>query len=185
MDVQPTQIPDVVRIQPKVFGDERGFFSETYNQHALAERGIEVPFVQDNHSYSAQQGTIRGIHFQIPPYAQAKLVRVVRGAILDVAVDLRKGSPTFGQHVSEVISAEAWNQLLIPEGFGHAFCTLEPDTEIIYKVSDYYAPDHDRGLRWNDPDLAIDWPVAPEGALLSEKDQSHPSWSEFDSAFVY
>src|SRR5690606_10089998 len=150
-----TTIPEVKLIVPARHGDTRGFLSETYNKRVLAAAGITVDFLQDNHSLSADSGTVRGLHFQIPPFAQTKLVRVVRGAIYDVAVDLRAGSPTFGRHVAVVLSAEDWNQLLIPAGFAHGFCTLTAEAEVLYKVDQYYSLDHDRGLLWNDPDLAI------------------------------
>jgi dTDP-4-dehydrorhamnose 3,5-epimerase len=183
MDVLPTKISDVRIVKPRRFGDHRGFFSETFNAKAFAEVGISQAFVQDNHSLSAQQGTIRGLHFQAPPFAQDKLVRVVRGSILDVAVDLRRSSPTYGQSVAVVISAEAWNQLFIPIGFAHGFCTLEPDTEVIYKVTNFYSADHDRGLLWNDPDLSIDWPVSADTAVLSDKDKIHPRLKDLPSYF--
>ncbi len=185
MNVIETSIPDVKLIMPLKHGDHRGFFSETYNKAALAEAGIELDFVQDNHSLSADQGTVRGLHFQTPPYAQDKLVRVVRGAIFDVAVDLRKGSPTLGQHVSTVISAEETKQILVPIGFAHGFCTLEPNTEVIYKVTNFYAPAHDKGCFWNDPDLGIDWPDDAADAIVSEKDQSYPKLSELPDYFGY
>ncbi|MEL6209765.1 MAG: dTDP-4-dehydrorhamnose 3,5-epimerase, partial [Pseudomonadota bacterium] len=156
LDVEALAIPEVRVIRPRKFGDHRGFFSETYNRRAFAEAGIDLDFVQDNHSLSGEVGTIRGLHYQSPPFAQDKLVRVVRGAILDVAVDIRRGSPTFGQHVAAKITAEDWNQILVPVGFAHGFVTLEPGTEVIYKVTNYYAPDCDHGILWNDPALAID-----------------------------
>ena len=170
---------------PGKHGDRRGFFSETYNRKALAALGVDINFVQDNHSLSAEKGTVRGLHFQTPPFAQDKLVRVVRGSVFDVAVDLRQGSPTYGRHVSAVLSAEAWNQVLVPVGFAHGFMTLEPDTEVIYKVSDYYAPAHDNGLLWNDPALGIQWPLAENDALLSEKDRKLPGLAELVSPFNY
>ena len=175
----------VLEITPDRFGDERGYFIETYNRSALREHGIELDFMQDNQSLSRDVGTVRGLHFQTPPFAQAKLVRVLKGAILDVAVDIRSGSPTFGQHVSCELSADKGNQLLVPEGFAHGFCTLQPDTEVFYKVSAGYAPTHDKGVLWNDPDLGIDWPVATDDAILSDKDKSQPRLAEYDSAFVY
>ena len=183
MQVVETQIPDVKLITPKKFGDHRGFFSETYNRKALAEAGVELEFVQDNHSLSSEKGVVRGLHFQIPPYAQDKLLRVVRGRILDVAVDIRRSSPTFGQHVTAELSAENWQQILVPKGFAHGFITLEPDTEVIYKVTNYYAPDHDRGLLWNDPALGIDWPLNGDAAILSDKDQRHPRLAELTELF--
>jgi dTDP-4-dehydrorhamnose 3,5-epimerase len=172
--VMELEIPDVKLITPVKHGDSRGFFSETYNQRDLAAAGINTEFVQDNHSLSGPRGTVRGLHYQLPPFAQDKLLRVVRGSVLDIAVDVRRGSPTFGRHVSVVLSAEDWTQVLVPAGFAHGFCTLEPDTEVIYKVSDYYAPEHDRGILWNDPDLGIEWPVDAGEALLSERDRKHP-----------
>lgn len=177
MEVTSTAIEDVKLIVPKKHGDERGFFSETYNKRALAEAGIDLDFVQDNHSLSAQRGTVRGLHFQIPPFAQDKLVRVVRGAVFDVAIDLRAASPSFGQSVCVELSADAWNQILVPIGFAHAFCTLEPDTEVIYKVTNFYNPEHDRGVIWNDPDLAIEWPVGKNEVLLSAKDAELPRFA--------
>ena len=183
MFVERLKIREVVAIKPPRYEDERGFFSETYSRRALADAGIKTEFVQDNHSLSVPQGTLRGLHFQAPPAAQAKLVRVVRGMILDVAVDIRVGSPSFGQHVCCELSAREWNQIYIPEGFAHGFCTLEPDTEVIYKVSDYYAPELDRGLLWNDPALEIDWPISDP--LLSEKDRSHPLLRDLPQYFTY
>ena len=183
MFVERFKIREVVAIRPDRHQDPRGFFSETYSRRALAEAGIDTEFVQDNHSLSVPQGTLRGLHFQAPPAAQAKLVRVVRGAIFDVAVDIRAGSPSYGRHVSCRLSAEEWNQLYVPVGFAHGFCTLEPDTEVIYKVSGYYAPEHDRGLLWNDPALAIDWPVSEP--LLSEKDRSNPLLRQIPECFTY
>lgn len=183
MDVVSLDIPDIKIIRPKKFGDHRGFFSETYTKKTFEAAGLHYDFVQDNQSLSAEVGTIRGLHFQLPPFAQDKLVRVVRGAILDVAVDIRKGSPTFGRHVSAVISASEWNQILVPVGFAHGFCTLEPDTEVIYKVTNYYSPEHDRGLLWNDPELGIDWPVSADKARLSDKDYKHPTLAQLTDLF--
>lgn len=185
IEVERTEIPEVLVIRPKKFGDHRGFFSETYNRRDFQAAGIDLDFVQDNHSLSAQPGTIRGLHFQTPPHAQDKLVRVLRGAILDVAVDIRKGSPTFGKHVAVRISAEEWNQILVPKGFAHAICTLEPDTELLYKVTAFYAPEHDKGLLWNDPDLGIDWPVTADQAVLSDKDRAQPRLRDLPDYFVY
>ncbi|KAA0577818.1 dTDP-4-dehydrorhamnose 3,5-epimerase [Azospirillum sp. B21] len=183
MDVVSLDIPDVKIIRPKKFGDHRGFFSETYTKKTFEAAGLHYDFVQDNHSLSAEVGTVRGLHFQLPPFAQDKLVRVVRGAILDVAVDIRKNSPTFGRHVSAVISAAEWNQILVPIGFAHGFCTLEPDTEVIYKVTNYYSAEHDRGLLWNDPALGIDWPVTADKARLSDKDHKHPTFAQLGDWF--
>ena len=168
-----------------MFRDARGFFSETFNAGALAVAGITAPFVQDNHSLSTAQGVVRGLHFQVPPHAQAKLVRVTRGSIFDVAVDIRVGSPTYGRHVGAVLSAANWQQIWIPEGFAHGFCTLEPETEVIYKVTDIYAPDCDRALFWNDPELAIAWPVPAEAAILSAKDAAAPRLNDMVSPFRY
>jgi dTDP-4-dehydrorhamnose 3,5-epimerase len=181
----PLEIPEVKILTPKKFGDHRGFFSETYNKKVLADQGIAMEFVQDNHSFSAEVGTIRGLHFQTPPFAQDKLVRIAQGCVLDVAVDIRRGSPTYGKFVTAVISAEAWNQILVPVGFAHGLCTLEPDTVVIYKVSNYYAPDHDFGLLWSDPDIGIDWPVSEAEAKLSDKDRKQPRLKDFDSPFEY
>ena len=185
MDVRPLsdRMPEVRVLQPARHGDDRGFFSETYNRAALAAAGIADDFVQDNHVLSRRKGTVRGLHFQIPPHAQAKLVRVPRGAIFDVAVDIRADSSTYGWHVSAIISAEEWNQIYIPVGFAHGLVTLEPDTEVIYKVSGHYAPEHDRGILWNDPALGIDWPVSEAEALLSEKDRRLPRLSEIPAWF--
>ena len=169
---------------PRRFGDNRGWFSESYNARTLAEAGIAEPFVQDNHSYSAQPGTLRGIHFQIPPYAQAKLVRCIRGRIWDVAVDLRAGSPTYGIWQGAELSAENGHQLYVPVGFGHAFITLTPDCEILYKVSDYYAPEHENGICWDDPELAITWPVEGE-PTLSAKDAALPRLAALASPFAF
>lgn len=174
MQITPTAIPDVKLVQPKKFGDHRGFFSETYSRKALLDAGLNLAFVQDNHSLSAAAGTVRGLHYQVAPTAQAKLVRVVRGAIRDIAVDIRRGSPTFGQHVAVELSAANWTQLLVPVGFAHGFVTLEPDTEVIYKVTACYSPGDERGILWNDPALGIDWGVAPDAATLSDRDRRHP-----------
>jgi dTDP-4-dehydrorhamnose 3,5-epimerase len=184
MQIRPLAITDVKIITPKKFGDDRGYFSETYNKQALADAGIEETFVQDNQSLSATRGTVRGLHFQIPPVAQAKLVRVLRGSILDVAVDLRRDSPTYGKYVAEVISAWEGNQILVPVGFAHGFCTLEPDTEVFYKVSAPYSPAHDRGVSWIDKDIAIDWPVAPADAVLSAKDLALPALADLPDCFT-
>ena len=183
MIVTDLAIPAVKLIVPKRFTDNRGFFSEVYNAKTLAAAGIADTFVQDNHSLSAEVGTIRGLHFQKPPHAQAKLVRVTRGRILDVAVDLRRASPTFGKYVSAELSAENWAQLLVPVGFAHAFCTLEPNTEVLYKVTTHYAPEVDGGVIWSDPELAIAWPVPPEKIILSDKDSRLPKLRELGAVF--
>ncbi|WP_415714128.1 dTDP-4-dehydrorhamnose 3,5-epimerase [Roseibium sp.] len=182
-EIQKTQIPAVPIIKVRQFGDQRGFFSETYCKADFERAGLEYDFVQDNHAFSAEKGTVRGLHFQTPPFAQDKLVRVVKGAILDVAVDLRVGSPTYGKHVSAVISAEKWNQILVPIGFAHGLVTLEPNTEVLYKVSNYYSPEHDKGLLWNDPELGIDWGISEDEAILSEKDRMHPRLAELANFF--
>lgn len=174
MDVKPLGLPGVLEILPRKFGDERGFFCETYNAAHLAEAGIALQFVQDNHSLSAARGVLRGLHFQLPPRAQDKLVRVVKGAILDVVVDIRKSSPTFRKWISHEVSAEKWNQILVPKGFAHGFVTLEENTEVVYKVTDYYSPDHDRSLCFNDPSIGIEWPFDPAAMQLSDKDRNAP-----------
>jgi dTDP-4-dehydrorhamnose 3,5-epimerase len=181
--VEATDIPDVKIITPKKFGDSRGFFSEVYNRNAFAAAGMELDFVQDNQSLSAQAGTLRGLHFQSPPFAQDKLVRVTRGRILDVAVDIRVSSPTFGKHVVVELSAENWRQLLVPVGFAHAFITLEANTEVIYKVTNYYSAANDLGLAWDDPELGIAWPAPPEGVTLSDKDRRHPRLRDLPPVF--
>ena len=185
MHVEPLSIPEVRVLIPKRHADRRGFFSEVYNRKTLAAAGVAIDFVQDNHSLSTERGTVRGLHFQTPPFAQDKLLRVARGSVFDVAVDLRRGSPTYGGHVSTVLSAASWNQVLVPAGFAHGFMTLEPDTEVIYKVSACYAPDHDRGLLWNDPALGIAWPIAESAAVVSEKDRRQPRLADLDTPFEY
>jgi dTDP-4-dehydrorhamnose 3,5-epimerase len=183
MQVIETEIPAVKILVPKRHGDHRGFFSEVYNRRALAEAGVDVEFVQDNHSLSVEKGVVRGLHYQIAPMAQDKLIRVVRGAILDVAVDIRRGSPTFGRHVSAEISAENWRQIYVPVGFAHGFVTLEPNTEVVYKVTQYYSPAHDRGIRWDDPELGIDWRIGAGEAILSDKDRGNPLLREAVEVF--
>jgi dTDP-4-dehydrorhamnose 3,5-epimerase len=185
MDIQATSIPEVKIISPRKFGDSRGFFSETYNQRVFHAAGITDVWIQDNHSLSVPKGTVRGLHFQTAPFAQAKLVRVTRGAILDVAVDIRRGSPTYGQHVACEISAEKWNQIYVPTGFAHGFCTLIPDTEVVYKVTALYSKENDFGLLWNDPALKIDWPVTAAAALLSDKDKVQPRLADLPAHFAY
>lgn len=174
LEVRELGLDGVLELRPKAFADARGFFSETYNSRRMAEAGIALTFVQDNHSLSREAGVLRGLHYQVPPHAQAKLVRVVRGRIFDVAVDIRRGSPTFARWVGLEVSAERWNQILVPAGFAHGFLTLEPDTEVIYKVSDFYAPQHDRAIRFDDPAIGIDWPVDPARIRLSDKDAAAP-----------
>ena len=183
MRVIETEIPAVKRVVPTRHGDARGWFAETFRADLLSEHGITDHFVQDNQSFSAAKGTLRGLHFQTPPAAQGKLVRVLAGAILDVAVDIRRDSPTYGRYVAERLDAETGDQLYIPAGFAHGFCTLEPDTMIAYKVSAYYSRENDRGILWNDPALAIAWPVADGEAVLSDKDRSAPRLSEIGPQF--
>ncbi len=185
MQVEPLEISDLKLITPKIFRDDRGFFSETFNKKALVDAGIVEEFVQDNHSLSRAKGVVRGLHFQTQPFAQGKLVRVVRGAIFDVAVDIREGSPTYGHHVAVELSAVNWQQLWVPPGFAHGFCTIEPDTEVIYKVTDFYSPEHDRGMAWNDTDLGIPWPVSDSEAVLSDKDRKHAPLKDQPVHFKY
>jgi dTDP-4-dehydrorhamnose 3,5-epimerase len=167
-------------VEPDRFGDERGFFSETYNRRQWGAAGIDAEFVMDAHSRSAVRGTVRGLHFQAPPHAQAKLVRVARGAVLDVAVDLRRASPTFGRYLAVELNAENGRQLFIPEGFAHGFCTLAEDTEVLYKLSAYYAPAAEGGIAWDDPELGIAWPVTRQEANLSAKDARLPRLAAAD-----
>jgi dTDP-4-dehydrorhamnose 3,5-epimerase len=188
-DADPVQarslaISDVKVITPPMFRDERGFLSETYSRRALAEVGIDADFVQDNHSLSRNRGVLRGLHFQTEPFAQGKLVRVLRGTIFDVAVDIRHASPTFGQHVTCVLSAENWLQMWIPPGFAHGFCTLQPDTEVLYKVTAFYAPQCDKGIAFDDPDLGIAWPVPRGELVLSDKDRRHPRLRDVPATFT-
>ncbi|BCB21247.1 dTDP-4-dehydrorhamnose 3,5-epimerase [Bosea sp. ANAM02] len=178
LSVEETAIPAVKIVTPKKHGDPRGFFSETWSRKAFAEARLDLDFVQDNQSLSGPVGTLRGLHFQSPPFAQDKLVRVTRGRILDVAVDIRSSSPTFGKHVAVELSAENWKQLLVPVGFAHGFVTLEPDTEVIYKVTAPYAPENDHGLAFDDPALGIDWRLPLSGLTLSDKDRKHPRLAE-------
>ena len=185
LTVEALAIPDIKLIRPPVFGDDRGFFSEVFNARDLAREGLYNGFVQDNHSRSRLAGTVRGLHFQLPPHAQDKLVRVTRGRILDVAVDLRPDSPTYLRHVAVELSAEAWNQLYVPRGFAHGFCTLEEDTDVVYKVSAHYAPAYDRGVHWLDPQIGIRWPVAPEDAVLSDKDLRNPNVAEIKETLTW
>jgi dTDP-4-dehydrorhamnose 3,5-epimerase len=183
MVIVETEIAGIKLLKPARHIDSRGFFSEVFKENVLREHGIDIHFVQDNHSLSASKGVVRGLHFQIPPFAQAKLLRVTAGSIFDVAVDIRLGSPTFGRHVAVVLSAADWSQIFIPEGFAHGYCTLEPDTEVIYKVSAYYSPEHDCGLLWRDPALSIAWPVSANEALVSDRDQKHPVLSQLPPFF--
>ncbi len=184
VQIEPLEIPDVLALTPKRFGDARGYFCETFRHDVLARACPGVDFVQDNQSGSALAGTVRGLHFQTPPHAQAKLVRVLKGAILDVAVDIRRGSPSYGRHVSRMLSADNGTQLLIPAGFAHGFCTIAADTEVLYKVNAYYNAAADRGLAWDDPALAIAWPVLADKAILSDKDRTHARLAELPVYFT-
>jgi dTDP-4-dehydrorhamnose 3,5-epimerase len=183
MKIENLSISDVKVLTPKVFADARGYFAETWKERLLAEAGISARFVQDNQAMSVDAGTVRGLHFQLPPRAQDKLVRVSKGAILDVAVDVRRGSATFGQHVTRVLSSENWCQMWVPKGFAHGYVTLEPHTEVIYKVTDFYAPDCDAGIAWDDPDLGIDWGVEKQAVILSAKDKALPRLADAGPLF--
>ncbi len=185
MLIEKFDIPGVVALTPARFGDARGFFCETWSAERMVKHDIIASFVQDNQSLSHEVGTVRGLHFQSPPHAQDKLVRCGRGRLLDVAVDIRKGSPSYGEWVAVELSVKNGKQLLVPKGFLHGFVTLEPDTEILYKCSDYYAPECDGSIRFDDPDIAIDWGIPPGKAVLSQKDAVAPSFKDFDSPFVY
>jgi dTDP-4-dehydrorhamnose 3,5-epimerase len=183
MEIIDTDISDVKLIRPVYHGDERGYFAEVFNQDRFAMAGLTHAFVQDNQSRSASPGTLRGLHFQTPPFAQTKLIRVLNGAVLDVAVDLRHGSATHGRYVTAELSAANRLQMLVPKGFAHGFLTLQPDTEVLYKVDAYYAADHDRGVHYGDPDLAIPWPEDPGVTVLSEKDRKQPAFRELPKWF--
>ncbi|WP_431298052.1 dTDP-4-dehydrorhamnose 3,5-epimerase [Tabrizicola sp. BL-A-41-H6] len=184
MQIEPTELPDVIILTPRRFGDDRGWFTETWNAGTMAQAGLDLPWVQDNHSMSAVVGTVRGLHFQAPPRAQDKLVRCSRGAILDVAVDVRVGSPHFGRWVGVELTPENGRQLLVPKGFLHGFVTRAPMTEVQYKCTDVYAPDCDGAVRWDDPDIGIVWGLS--GApVLSAKDQAAPLLRDFKSPFVW
>jgi dTDP-4-dehydrorhamnose 3,5-epimerase len=185
MDIHTLQIPGPVIVVPRKFSDARGFLSETYSDDFFCANISEVRFVQENHSFSEHVATIRGIHFQAPPHAQGKLVRVVRGAIFDVAVDLRVGSPNFGRCATAELSAANWNQLWVPTGFGHGFCTLEPNTEVIYKLTAPYHPDSEHGVAWDDPDIAIAWPLGCREPSLSDRDRWHPRLADLPPYFQY
>ena len=185
MEFTETDIADVIEIRPKRFGDDRGWFSETYRRDLFTAAGIDLEFVQDNESFSAPVGTLRGLHYQLAPVAQDKLVRVVRGSILDVAVDIREGSPTFGQHVTCELSAAASNQLFVPAGFAHGFLTLTPDVHVAYKVTSLYSAAAERTIRWNDPALGIDWPTVDgvDEPTLSERDAAAPLFADQPDKF--
>jgi dTDP-4-dehydrorhamnose 3,5-epimerase len=185
MKIEKTALPGVLLLTPTRHGDNRGFFSECWNRRTMAEHGITHDFVQDNHSLSEKPGVVRGLHFQAPPHTQVKLVRCGRGLLFDVVVDIRRGSPTYGQWVGYELSFENGRQILIPEGFAHGFVTREPGTEIIYKCSDYYAPEAEGGIRWNDPAIGIDWGLDGMMPILSDKDKVTPLLHEFHSPFVF
>lgn len=185
LEVEQTPLAGVLVLTPRRFGDTRGFFCESWNRARMAAHGIDIDFVQDNHSMSEQVGTVRGLHFQSPPHAQAKLVRCGRGRMFDVAVDIRRGSPSYGQWFGIELSFDNGKQLLIPEGFLHGFATLEPHTEIIYKCSDYYAPECDRTVRFDDPDIGIDWGLGPSAAHLSDKDKAAPRLKDLENPFTW
>ena len=180
VEVRKLGLGDVLEILPKKHGDNRGFFSETYNAAELKTAGVDLVFVQDNHSYSVAAGVLRGLHYQLPPFAQDKLVRVTRGAILDVVVDIRRSSPTFGKWEALEVSAERWNQILVPKGFAHGFVTLVPNTEVLYKVTNLYSKEHDRSLRFDDPAIGVAWPTISGGFTLSDKDKNAPLLANAD-----
>lgn len=183
MQVTALELPGIKLIQPKSFTDVRGFFAETWNRRVFEDLGVEADFVQDNHVQSAMKGTLRGLHFQAPPHAQGKMVRVLKGAILDVAVDVRQNSPHYGNHVAVRLTDSSMSQLWIPAGFAHGYLTLEADTEVLYKVTDYYEPQSEGGVIWDDPELNIDWIIDRGAVLLSDKDRNLPSWEDFRSPF--
>jgi dTDP-4-dehydrorhamnose 3,5-epimerase len=183
--IEKTSIPDVLIFTPRRFEDERGFFSEVYNKFTLREFGVDIEFVQDNHSLSRDKNVVRGLHYQSPPKAQDKLVRVGVGGILDFAVDIRKGSPTYGQWVGVELSAENGKQLLVPKGFLHGFVTISENTEVLYKCSDVYAPECDGSIYFADPDIGIDWQIDSADAILSKKDAEAPGFADFESPFIF
>ncbi|WP_256759141.1 dTDP-4-dehydrorhamnose 3,5-epimerase [Cohnella sp. WQ 127256] len=183
MKVTATKLPGLKLIDPAVFGDHRGFFMESYSWREFADNGIDRTFIQDNHSLSVEAGVLRGLHYQLNPKAQSKLLRVASGAIYDVVVDIRRGSPTFGQWEGFIITSSNKRQLFVPQGFAHGFCTLVPNTEVLYKVDEYYSPENDRGIAWNDPALCIEWPL--HQPILSDKDAEHPVLADAENNFVY
>jgi dTDP-4-dehydrorhamnose 3,5-epimerase len=185
MQTMETALPEIKVVMPRRIGDTRGFFSEVWNSRDFASAGIDAAFVQDNHVRNPLKGTLRGLHYQVPPAAQGKLVRVTRGAIFDVAVDIRQDSPRFGRHAAAVLTADNWYQLWIPPGFAHGYCTLEDDTEVQYKTTDFYSPAHDRGITWSDPMLMITWPVTVETAIVSDRDRALPRLVEQSDLFEY
>lgn len=184
-EMRSLAIAEVLEIVPRRFGDDRGFFAETYSAARFGAAGLPMDWVQDNQSLSRQPFTLRGLHYQEAPFAQTKLVRVVRGRIFDVAVDIRGGSPSFGRWVGLELSAEAFNQILVPAGFAHGFLTLEPDTEVFYKVDAPYSAAHDRAIRWNDPAIAIEWPLGGAEPVLSAKDEAAPLFGDAAPSFTY
>ncbi|WP_184191253.1 dTDP-4-dehydrorhamnose 3,5-epimerase [Paenibacillus sp. JGP012] len=183
MKITPSNLIGAFLIEPVVHGDHRGFFMESYNDQLMKRHGLHYQFIQDNQSLSAQPGVLRGLHYQLNPKAQTKLIRVISGAIYDVIVDIRKGSPTFGQWQGFILSEHNHRQLLIPKGFAHGFCTLVPNTQVLYKVDEYYSPEHDRGILWSDPALGIDWPTS--NPVLSDKDQRHPLLKDAEINFNF
>lgn len=185
MNIKETSLPGVLELTPKRFSDHRGFFSEIYSRRRLQEYGIELDFVQENHSHSIDAGVLRGLHFQREPHAQAKLLCVTRGSLFDVVVDIRKGSPTFGKWVGLEISAEKGNQLLVPKGFAHGFVTLQANTDIFYKVTEFYSSEADRSIRYDDPEIGIDWPLGQGALIISDKDKSAPSLANVDNNYEY
>lgn len=185
MRIFDTVLPEVKIVAPGRSRDTRGFFSEVWNERDFAAAGIAAHFVQDNHICNPLKGTLRGLHYQLPPAAQGKLLRVTRGSIFDVAVDIRRGSPTFGRHADAVLSADNWQQLWIPPGFAHGYCTLEDDTEVQYKVTDFYSPERDRGIAWDDPALRINWPVLHDAVLLSDRDREYAGLADQADLFEY
>ncbi|WP_339268383.1 dTDP-4-dehydrorhamnose 3,5-epimerase [Paenibacillus sp. FSL K6-1330] len=181
MKLTPLKLTGACLLEPKVHGDHRGFFMESYNERLFQENGVHYNFIQDNHSLSSEPGVLRGLHYQLNSKAQTKLIRVLEGAIYDVVVDIRKSSPTFGQWVGVILSEHNKRQLLVPKGFAHGFCTLVPNTQVLYKVDEYYSPEHDRGILWSDPALGIDWPTS--NPILSDKDQRHPLLKDAEMNF--
>jgi len=185
MKIERLEVDGPLVIVPAKFGDHRGFFSETFRDDLLPSHGVDLDFVQDNHVYSSARGVLRGLHYQVPPHTQGKLVRCSRGSILDVCVDIRVGSPTFGRHVAVVLSADNWKQIWVPPGFAHGYVTMEADCEVIYKVTDYYAKECERAIAWDDPDLGIDWQIPQSDAVLSDKDRTNPRLADIVSPFRY
>jgi dTDP-4-dehydrorhamnose 3,5-epimerase len=183
LEVRPLALDGVLEIRAPLYADERGFFSETWSEAAFSAAGIDLHFVQDNHSLSRDVGVLRGLHFQSPPFAQDKLVRVSRGAVFDVAVDIRRNSPTYGQWAGVRLSAAEWNQLLIPKGFAHGFLALEPDSEVQYKVTAPYSREHDRAIRFDDPEIGVEWPMSREALILSDKDRAAPLLADVETGF--